>query len=177
MKFVFGAIVAVFLSTQVNAQNLDDGFSPLKLFVSTENIEGLQSVELEELWFAQEESEWMTTAYATFDVGNFKMNEFFGLAIDRAEVVIMEPDENGNGTIWQFTLLIEDPGANAYNAFMDDIESAYGPIFTYSIHEDDTESPNWFSEETLLTVSGSKHRIEHNGKKYIMVQFMSGVGG
>jgi len=48
--------------------------------------------------------------------------------------------------------------------FMDDVEAAYGQIFTYSIHEDGTESPNWFSEETLLTVSGSKHRIERDGK-------------
>lgn len=176
MKYVFGAIFAVLFSAQLSAQNLDDGFSPLKLFIESESIKGLQKIEIDDLWSAYEESEWMTTTYAEFDVKSLKNRAFFGLEVDRVEVVIMSDGESDGGSIWQFTLLIEDPGASAYSTFIESILNAYGPILTYSIHEDGSESPNWFSSESLLTVSGTEHRIKHDGKEYITVQFMSGVG-
>jgi hypothetical protein len=180
MKFLFGTIFALLLSSQAIAQNMDDGFSPLSLFAPTENIQGLEPIALEDLWSPYQESDWFTTTYATLDVKNLKNNDFFGLSVDRAEVIMTEGEsEEGESLmeIREFTLLIEDPGTEAYNEFMDKVESAFGPIFTFSIHEDDTESPNWFSDVTLLTISGADHRIEHGGKKYIMVYFMSAVGG
>lgn len=180
MKLFIGTIIAMLFVTGARAQNIDNGFSPLAIFASAENIQGLETVSVEDLWKPFEESEWFTTKYAVLDVNNLKNNDFFGLSVDRAEVILVESsNEEGEDVleIREFTLLIEYPGTADYNELMDKVESAFGPIFTYSIHEDDTESPNWFTDTTLLTVSGSEHRVEHDGKKYIMVHFMSAVGG
>lgn len=181
MKQLLLPVFALIFVFSASSQNLDDGVSPLTIEGDPTKLRGLTVVEQEELWNPVLAPDYFDYEYATYNVNGFKVNSFFGLEIDRVEVVSTSWEDAEGKTvkqIRQFTLLIEDPGTTDYNAFMKKVEDAYGPILTYSISEEDwSESPNWFTEITLLTVSGKDHRIEHDGKKYIMVQFMSGRGG
>lgn len=164
------------------AQDLDEGFGNFKINGSATAVGTLEEVAPEALWMPEmpEMAEYYTHL-GTADVSALGATQFFGLSIARIEVKIgwgfdMETEEEVE-VVRGFTLYLEDVDAAAFGKFMTAIMDVYGPIMTYSIDEDENESPTWFGMDTLMTVSGDGVRVTHNGKKYIAVVFDSASGG
>ena len=107
-----------------------------------------------------------------------KKVKFFGMKASRVEVHFTpyydeELDEENGEDIYEFNIFIEYTDEEQYPMLVEKVKDEYGPIFTYSIRDDDSEAPNWFSSITLLSIA----KIEKDGKKYILVNYQRAYGG
>lgn len=195
MKTFVHLLLFLFISSQTFAQApplLDEGFNSLRVDESLANLSSkLKSIESDELWGEIYHEEYITSTH-TFTLDSKNALKFFGLGVKHIDVqfkmgYIEGEDEDGDGepdgegeeleTIFQFTLYMEAPSEKDYRELMVQLTNKYGMIETMSINEDDTESPNWFTSITMLTVSGEDSFIYHDGIKYITAKFSQAYGG
>lgn len=151
--------------------NIDDGYGDIKMDQTFKPIENLLiEVKKETLWKAPSTPEMIPKTYIV-NLSKLKTTIFFGLKITRIEVQFDE--EN----IFEFTLFMEAPSKTDYKLFFNKLVENYGwpPATTYD--ENMNECPNWFTNITMLIVSGETVAVEKNGKKYIYADFVQGYGG
>lgn len=159
------------------ADNIDEGFKGLSVNTAKSQIkQDLTPVDTAELWVPVQNTMFVNT---TTTVSIDKSLQYFGLDVARIEIQFQDSygDEAGQD-IYQFTVFLERPSEEAYDDFLQMVMDTYGPVLTYSINmEKGTESPNWFTDKTLMTVSSYDDFIVHNKKKYLMVTYMQAYGG
>ena len=179
---LFSLLFILGVSNMTHAQSLqlNEGFTPIAILTAVDDIrDGLTTVESSGLWEAIY-AEGFILETATYDV-NKTAKSFFGLPVERIEVQTTwgydEKLDEEYKSVFQFTLFMEAPSDEEYLAFMKRVEENYGYIASFTIHEDDTESPNWFNSITILTVSGKDSMKEVNGKKYVFATFTQAFGG
>jgi len=158
-----------------------DGFAPLTISMPVDDVrDGFTAVKAENMWEDISNSGYILET-GTYDLNKTTSKTYFGLPVARIELQTSwggydEEKEEEFQTVSKITLWMELPSPDEYVAFISKVVDNYGDIRTFSIHEDDSESPNWWDETTLLTVSGGSYKVV-NGKKYIFARFISSVGG
>ncbi|MBL0913068.1 MAG: hypothetical protein IBJ09_11910 [Bacteroidia bacterium] len=160
---------------------LDKGFGTLFINQKLRNISScLQPITDAQLW-QPNENPLIVTSLHTVDLARFSQKSFFSIPVERIEV-FMQHSLNRKGQaagedIYRFIVYMPAPPEAVYEKLILDLMERYGPVFTTSIHDDGSQSPNWFTETTLLTVSGENVYCTYKGRKYITANFYQAYGG
>lgn len=183
-QLAVGLIVLLFIPGTVFSQKmkLNDGFAPISILAPSKKlIPYMREVPSNKLWDKIYADGFILGTYI-FDIDKAKQRTFFGQPVERIEVQTTwgynEITDEEYKSVFQFTLFVPMPkDHNKYLRFIQNVVNNYGSVRSFTIHENDVESPNWFNNITMLTVFDEDAAIDVNGKKYIPVQFRQAFGG
>ena len=162
-------------------EEIDKGIGGIKINAELKNIKSfLKPLAKDKMWSKLYDENMITTVYLV-DMTKFPEKKFLGLTIDRIEIqfqthVDSEGEEQGED-VFEFMLFCKAPQTAVHDKLINDAMMKYGDIRTYSIDENDNDSPNWFTHVTLMTIAGKKAYKAVASKKYLWVNYRQGYGG